>query len=976
MEVNSDAGDGDDWIDRLARAEGEAQLAAFFAARPELRGRTAVERLSREVLRHARIDLGQAERLAAANRWLAAALDDDFCRALSLKDAGHVHYLSGRYREAVESYGSACELFRSQGQEIYAGMALNSSIQALSYLGRYEDAFRAAAEAREIFERKVDPLRLARLDNNEGNVLGRLDRHDEALELHRKALALFRRHGDAQDVAAALLNIGLASVELNDYVRALEAYTELSAHCERHEMPLIGARADYNIAYLCYQRGEYTRAIELYQLTRERGRQSGDAYDLALCDLDQAELYLDLNLTEEGDRLAQLAFSAFEQLEMGYEAAKALAFRAIAANQDGKAFRALALFDEARDRFVREGNLVWSAMIDLYKALILHAEGRSLEARSLAERAREFFLGSHQRSKAALSELLLARIALQMGELAASRSLCVQAIEGFETLDLPASVYKACFVLGQIEEMRGDPAAALDAYLRSHATLESLRSHLRGEELKIAFLKDKLEVYESLVWMTLERDPTAEDRSAVFTWIEQAKSRSLADLIAFRAHSLAASGAVPSRLVDQMRRLREDLNWYYRQIDLHELELTPPAGEEDGAARRRAGGTDRQAVLAKLDDLRHKCRDYEDRLLKTLGEMRTEDTELGSLQAAGAFDLETVRATIPPDAKLLEFYEARDTVYVLLLDRERLEVRAATTASKIRELQRFFQFQLSKFRLGPDYLETFGERIRHATLLHLRELFDELLGPVADRLAADHLIVVPHGPLHYVPFHALYDGERFLIDRFPVSYAPSASVFAMCSEKRSAGHEKSLILGVPDPLTPSIRDEVEAVAESLSGARLFVGEDATEERLRELGPESRLVHVATHGFFRQDNPMFSAIQLGTSRLTLFDLYHLELGCDLVVLSGCGTGLNVVESGDELIGLTRGLLYAGAQSVLATLWDVHDRSTALFMTALYRHLETCANRSEAVRRAMRDLRETYPHPYYWAPFVLIGKPFAG
>lgn len=119
--------------------------------------------------------------------------------------------------------------------------------------------------------------------------------------------------------------------------------------------------------------------------------------------------------------------------------------------------------------------------------------------------------------------------------------------------------------------------------------------------------------------------------------------------------------------------------------------------------------------------------------------------------------------------------------------------------------------------------------------------------------------------------------------------------------------------------------------------------------------------------------MFSAIQLGTSRLTLFDLYHLELSAELVVLSGCATGVNFVDSGDEVIGLTRGLLYAGAHSALVTLWNVNDASTADFMGTLYRQLEAGHDRARATRLAMRQLRETHPHPYFWAPFVLIGKP---
>ena len=150
---------------------------------------------------------------------------------------------------------------------------------------------------------------------------------------------------------------------------------------------------------------------------------------------------------------------------------------------------------------------------------------------------------------------------------------------------------------------------------------------------------------------------------------------------------------------------------------------------------------------------------------------------------------------------------------------------------------------------------------------------------------------------------------------------------------------------------------MEAVARELGDSRVFLGREATDACLRRYSPESRLIHIATHGLFRQDNPMFSSIRLGDSQLTLFDLYQLRMSCELVVLSGCGTGLNVVLGGDELMGLVRGLLYAGARAVLVTLWDVNDQSTAEFMTLFYRHLAVCPDKGEALRAAMRDLRAT-------------------
>jgi CHAT domain-containing protein len=118
--------------------------------------------------------------------------------------------------------------------------------------------------------------------------------------------------------------------------------------------------------------------------------------------------------------------------------------------------------------------------------------------------------------------------------------------------------------------------------------------------------------------------------------------------------------------------------------------------------------------------------------------------------------------------------------------------------------------------------------------------------------------------------------------------------------------------------------------------------------------------------------MFSSINLGNTQLSLFDLYRLKLPAELVTLSGCGTGLNVVLGGDELMGLTRGLLYAGARGVLLTLWDVHDQSTAEFMKVFYQSLAAGIDKARALQGAMETIRESRPNPFYWAPFVLMGR----
>ena len=196
------------------------------------------------------------------------------------------------------------------------------------------DGLRASRRA-QIFERLGDRLRLARLDANMGNILYRQDRFEEALELYLRAYDAFLEIGEPQDIAISLKNTATCQISLNDFREALATYQKARAYCVLVQMPVLVAVADYNIAYLYYLRGEYTRSIELYRAAREDCRELGDAYREALCDLDQSEMYLELNLSEEGAHLAGRAQKAFLELGMGYEAAKAQTNLAISLTHHG-----------------------------------------------------------------------------------------------------------------------------------------------------------------------------------------------------------------------------------------------------------------------------------------------------------------------------------------------------------------------------------------------------------------------------------------------------------------------------------------------------------------------------------------------------------------------------------------------------------------------------------------------------------------
>ena len=912
-----------------------------------------VSEISDHVREHVRVDLQQALHFAEIALIIAEELDDKESLARGLRAKANVLYTRGENASAVDLHEQATALFEAVGKGNEAARTLSSSIQPLLLMGKYNQAFAVGDRARKIFEAEENFWRLARLEINIGNIYYRQDRCAEALGCYERAYRGLLNQKDEERIAAVLSNMATCHISLNAFPKALETYQQAREFCEQHGMPLLVTQADYNIAYLYYLRGEYSHAILMLRATRVACKKVGDAYHLSLCNLDLAELYLELNLSSEAAELAQQGYEGFHTLGMGYESAKCLAFSAMAASQKGHAFEALKVFSEARESFVREKNRAWPSLIDLYRALVFFNEGRFFEAKRLCTEALESFQALGLSSKAAIAQLLMARIAMRMEEIEEASRHGHAALEDVAKLDAPVLTYQAHLLMGNIHLANGHPDEAYDSYQNARKALETLRSSLRGEELKIAFIKNRLEVYEHLVELCLNRSPDRLGLEEAFAYVEQAKSRSLMNLFVTPAPTLSAKEPGLSELVRSIRDLREELNWYYNLIEREQLQPEAQSPDRIGALQMQA-------------------RSREKELLRMLQEATEADAEQAGLQTPTHLPVDTIRTAIPDDTLLVEYFRVRDRILVCLLGKKTLEILPVTLETRVAGFLRLLQFQLSKFRLDRQYLERFQDSLVRATQAHLKELYDELVAPFAERLKARHLVFVPHGLLHYAPFHALFDGQAHLIDRHTVSYSPSASIYALCQTRSANVSGPSLVLGIPDPQAPAISEEVQAIRRVLPQPEVFLGKDASEDILRSKGPTSQFIHIATHGHFRQDNPMFSSIRLGNSFLSLYDLYQLKLPVELMTLSGCSTGLNVVAAGDELIGLARGLLHAGAQSLVLSLWDVHDRSTAEYMRAFYGFLQQGKSKAEALREAMLHLRASYPHPYQWAPFILIGK----
>ena len=941
--------EGDATIERLLALEEPARQ-QYVKEHPASDWAGCATALAERVREEVRVDTARAHRLADLAVTVAEAIGNKLALAKSLRARANALYALDQHAAAIEMHERAAALFEAEGDEEELARTLSGSIQPLLLLGHYDQALAAGDRARALFAKQGNTLRLARLDINIGNIYHRQDRFADALVCYERAYHELAAHDDAEGMAAVMSNLPLCYMNLHEFPRALEMYQKARQHCDQKGMPILVAYADYNIAYLYFLRGEYGRAIQMLREAAQSGKKANDAYQVALCSLDLSEIYIEVNLIPEATQLAREANEHFQQLGFGYEAAKALVFGAIAASRQGQTFEGIRLFSTARELFIRDKNHVWPSLIDLYEALVLFNEGRLFEARRLCTAARDFFSNSSMRSKAVLAELLLARIALRMKDAATARTHCESALQQVGKTESPMLSYQAAFLMGEVERATGNGDLAYESYRRARKALETLRGNLRGEELKIAFFQNKLEVYENLVELCLTEPQKLEE---AFEYIELAKSRSLMDRLMQPVHVPSDADAGQSDLVRSIRNLREELNWYYNLIEREQLKPEERSPE-------------------RIQKLEQDARAHEDDLMHALREATFDEASQAGLQMPSAVSLEKIRSLLPVDTALVEYFRIQDRDVACVLSRDELQIRPVTVESRVKKTLQLFQFQLAKFRLDPKYVIAFQEAMLESTQGHLASLYQELIAPIADLLVAKHLVFAPHGLLHHIPFHALFDGQSYLIDKFSVSYAPSASVYALCREKAANVSGGSLILGIADAQAPLILEEVEALRKILPHAKLFVGEAASEAVLKSHGPASRIVHIATHGYFRQDNPMFSSIRLGDSYLSLYDLYHFKLPAELVVLSGCATGRNTVTPGDELMGLVRGLLQAGAQSLMLSLWDVHDASTRDFMIAFYSRLVQGMSKPLALQAAMAELRKSHPHPYYWAPFALIGK----
>lgn len=915
-----------------------------------------IEALKKEVDSCLRTDARLALRRAELTHRLSEGSADPLARALGLRAKAQALHLLGRYQEALDHYERAGEIYRGEERPVEAARISRSMVDALMYLSRYDEALALAREARQTFVDHDEVLLAAQLDTNVGNLHHRLDQYQLALDCYRRAGEVFAERGDLTAQAVTAFNSANILSNLDDFHQAERLYRQALDLYQSQQMRLAAAQVEYSLGYLHFLRGEYQPAIHDLHKVRDEWSELKDGRMIALCDLDLSEIYLQLHVHEEAAKLASRARDLLLELRMRYEAAKALMFLGLARLQQARLDESEECLREARAEFIEEGNHVYQGLIGLYLAEIFLLRESPEEALELATDAGNLFAHLELRTKSCYVQLVAARAWLLKDRPDSARQLCESILAATAEQAVPWLKYQVHNLLGDIAIAAQDLTAARSHFEDSVACIEQIRTGIRVDEFRSAFFKDKLEVYEKLINLCLARQED-EDFARAFFYLESRKARTLVD---FLINDLDVTPAEHDEsqvaLMQKWKQLREELLWFYNKANLH-----------DAGDKSRALAMNRQ-VQQEID--------RRERALSELArEAQIRAPHSSLLRSVAGITVDDVRDALAADEIVIEYYFDAESLKIFVIGREGMHVIGSPySPAELRSMILEWRFQLDKLQYGPSFVERHQEALEAGAVACLKEMYQALFAPLAWLAEGKKLIFIPFESLHNVPFQALHDGEAYLIERHEIAYAPSSSLFLLMSGRRPpVAHDgpQVLIFGAADEMAPQIAEEIQAIRKMFPDAHCFTGHAASPQALSEHLPASDIVHIACHAVFRQDNPMFSAFKLSGEWLNFYDVCSLRSRNALIVLSGCSTGLTGIYAGDEILGLVRGFLHAGASSLVVSLWAVNDRTTAELMTAFYQRMSQGESPRTALRQSSLSLMPRYAHPYYWAPFVLIG-----
>lgn len=900
--------------------------------------------------------LGRLHSACAARSATAGALPE--VEALAAWTAGIAQLIQGRMEAAAASFDYAAEAFIATGQPRPAAQTQIPKIMALAMLGRHDEAARCAEAAQAALLAQGDLHAAAKVQLNLGNLHVRSERHAQAVPCLREAAVLFARSGDHEHSIMADLGLADARSALGELDEAARMYARARMRAQTHGLPVLVAIAEEAAALLELMRGRYREALAGLEHARRRYEELRMPQHLAIAEKQLADAYLELRLLPEALAGLDAALARFGVLGMQVDAAwtqlqrgRVLALQ----GRRGAAAQALTLGAAA---FAAQGDAVGAAAAASARAELALAAGDARGALAEAREAAGGFGRAGLVQRKLRADCICAQALLRLHEPEAALALFDATLEAARQHEL-LPVQLRCLtgravgarLAGHAEAGRADLEAAVEIF-------EAQRRTLPGDEVRSAFQDDHLQPFEELLRLALALHEAGRGPARhVLEQLDRFRARTLADRLGAAGGEAGAAGVVAVDAGREPRALdsggptgdlRAHLAWLYRRLQRTQEEAGPDAPL---AAELRA--TERE-LLERVRRERLTAADH--------GGADTDSLDLAALQRRmGAADA------------LVEYGVVDDELFACVLTAQGVHVRRRVAPwLEVLEVARAARFQLESLRFGSNRLQPHMAELQARTQVRLQHLHTLLWQPLAAALAGvQRVMVVPHAQLGSIPFAALHDGRCSLAERLQIAHAPSARLALRGLHRPVRTPRSVLVLVAPDDRLPHARREADGVMAGWPQGRLLAGNEATVPRLRAHEAEADVLHLVCHAQFRADSPSFSALHLHDGALTAEAVAALRLAGVTVVLSACETGLHDTGGGDEMFGLTRAFMAAGAARVFASLWAVDDAMTADFMVDLHGRLRSGDTPAQALRRAQLQARQRHTHPACWAAFVLVG-----
>jgi tetratricopeptide (TPR) repeat protein len=869
-------------------------------------------------------DLGRPDDLIAVARKGVPVFQEigDFEAVISAYGlAGMAYAELGNFETAIAMHEEAVRIAREVGDRDAEALALQVMAQAYEQAGRKGEAAEARGGALEAARASGEQVGAFTVLYDLAVAEQSLGHYDSALAHLRDALDVARASGNRSRAGDALHLMGVLYRTRGEYDLGNRAYREALALRRDLGERRKEAVTLNNLGSLLTVQGKYDEAREVLTEALILRREVGDAEGEARTLHNLAALEVASNAAGTDLLSPSAEATSFDPPEFDYEAvvdeAKQLSNRGSAYLLEGR-------FEEASNAFAESLELRRSAGDRLGEGLMLTGLGVVHQLRGEAEAALEHY-----------------RDALTI----------------FADLDVGAEESAVLALSAALHLQAGDLERAFSFTERAVALKERVRSAQLLEESRTLLSEEAATLYDAAVTLASQLDRPDE----AFTYAERARARSFLDQL---GSALPDVLDAETATADELRRLSRSLADLERE---RHAEI----------ARGAAGDPKRAAELnARTDEMQR-------RYGRLLEQLKLQDPEYASLLAVAPLTLEEVQGLLPEAHTLISYFVTRHETFAFVLHKDRFDAVALGVGEEdVTAL-------LTAFRAG--FAGSPGQAAPPGPG-PLADLHRLLVQPLVGRglLTTRHLVIVPHGVLHSLPFAALWsEADRsYLGDAYSLSYLPSASVLPFVRQKLADNPDRQRLLALAQtrpvgfPYLASAAQEAREAA-AIYGTTAHIDREATEARFKNEASGKDVILLAAHGELSDANPLLSRIVLAADDagredgfLSVQEVYALDLSdANLVVLSACETNGGALTRGDDLVGLTRAFMYAGAPSVVASLWKVDDEATRILVTSLLSRYKAGLSAAEALQAAQADVRMVpgYAHPYYWAAFVLIGGP---